>query len=68
MLSDKGTDSPVAAGFVGDPRIQLFSLSRNANPVQVVASHRPATPQPVDVSGVLGATLAGPVGHPTPVD
>lgn len=37
MLSDKGTDSPVAAGFVGDPRIKLFSLSRHALAAFLVA-------------------------------
>ena len=30
MLSDRDTDRPVAAGFVGDPRIRVFSLSRHA--------------------------------------
>jgi len=30
MLSDKQAHKPAAAGYVGDPRIKLFSLSRGA--------------------------------------
>jgi len=30
MLSDKPTHKPAVAGYVGDPRIKLFSLSRDA--------------------------------------